>query len=217
MRRRHFLRLSSSGALLYFTLDGVPKLEGQGAATLVPLRFFTEEQALVVAAATSRIFPTDESGPGANEAGVALYIDCQLAGPYGRDRYRYTKGPFVEGSPEQGYQSQATPREIYRQGITELKGFEKLSDAQKDEKLRSIETSIFFRLLRQHTMEGMFCDPMHGGNRNLIGWQLIGFPGPYMSWSNDIDQYFGKALRPKPQSLSQILNRKVTPWEELEP
>jgi hypothetical protein len=38
-----------------------------------------------------------------------------------------------------------------------------------------------------------------------------------MSWANDIDKHFGEALRPKPQSLSQILNRKVTPWEELEP
>ena len=65
-----------------------------------------------------------------------------------------------------------------------------------------IETTYFFRLLRQHTIEGMFCDPMHGGNADLIGWQLIGYPGPYMSWSEHIEQHHGKAFRPKPRSLN---------------
>ena len=65
----------------------------------IPLRFFTEEEALIVAAAASRIFPSDDSGPGAKEAGVVIYIDRQLAGPYGRDRYRYTQGPFDENAP----------------------------------------------------------------------------------------------------------------------
>jgi len=200
MKRRHFLTLPLAGALRAF-----------------PLKFFTEDQAQIVSAATARIFPTDDSGPGATEAGVTLYIDRQLAGPYGRDRYRYTKGPFEAGTPEQGYQGEATPRQIYREGLKLLSDLPTLSPEQQDQRLRSIEKTYFFSLLRQHTMEGLFSDPMHGGNQDLTGWKLIGFPGPYMSWANDIDKHFGQEFRPKPQSLSQILNRKLTPWEELEP
>ena len=217
MRRRHFLTLSSTGALLVYTLDGQPTLQSQPDEQKIPLKFFTEEQALIVAAATSRIFPTDASGPGANEAGVTLYIDRQLAGPYGRDRYRFTQAPFEQGTPTQGYQGAANPREIYKEGLKLLTGLPILNPEDQDKRLRAIETTPFFLLLRQHTLEGMFCDPMHGGNRDLIGWQLIGFPGPYMSWSNDIEKHHGEAFRPKPQSLTQILNRKITPWEELEP
>ena len=93
MRRRHFLTLSAAslGGVLVYSLDRKSSLlSAQDKRLRVPLRFFTEEEALIVAAATSRIFPTDQSGPGAREAGVVIYIDRQLAGPYGRDRYRYT-------------------------------------------------------------------------------------------------------------------------------
>ena len=121
------------------------------------------------------IFPSDESGPGAKEAGVVIYIDRQLAGPYGQDKYRYTKGPWVESDPEHGYQGKANPQETYREGIKTLgDGFADLDAAQQDEKLRGIESSSFFQILRAHTIEGMFSDPMHGGNANLIGWQMMG-------------------------------------------
>jgi gluconate 2-dehydrogenase gamma chain len=62
----------------------------------------------------------------------------------------------------------------------------------------------------------MFCDPMHGGNADLIGWQLIGFPGPYMSWAEHIDQHNGKGYRPKPRSLADVVGHPVKPWEEAE-
>lgn len=217
MRRRHFFTLPASGAVLVYSLRGQPLLQSDGPQRQIPLRFFTADEARIVEAATARIFPTDESGPGATEAGVTVYIDRQLAGPYGRDRYRFTQAPFEPGTPEQGYQGAATPRQIYRESLKSLTGLPSLPVDQQDSRLRAIEATPFFRLLRQHTLEGMFCDPMHGGNRDLIGWQLIGFPGPYMSWANDVDKHFGEAHRPRPQSISEILNRKVTPWEELEP
>ena len=66
----------------------------------VPLRFFTTAEARVVEAACDRIFPSDATGPGSREVGVVVYIDRQLAGPYGRDKYRYTKLPRVESVPE---------------------------------------------------------------------------------------------------------------------
>ena len=99
--RRRFLTVSATtlGGVLVYTLDRKPRrVHAQGGSTgaqagaiKIPLRFFTEEEALAVAAAAARIFPSDESGPGANEAGVVIYIDRQLASAYGRDHYRYTQ------------------------------------------------------------------------------------------------------------------------------
>ena len=241
MRRRHFLVLSAAsvGGVLVYSLDRkvsrlsaqdkstqaklAPDKSGKSAAgkaapqkTLrIPLRFFTESEAAIVAAAVSRIFPSDDAGPGAHEAGVVIFIDRQLAGPWGRDARRYTHEPFEDGlAPEFGYQGKAAPREIYHQGLKELAGFDALSPAQQDEKLKQIENSVFFTLLRRNTIEGMFCDPIHGGNVDMVGWQLIGFPGPRMSNANDIDKHNGEAFRPKPVSLSQVVPQPVRPSEE---
>jgi len=217
MRRRHFLTLSAAslGGVLVYSLEHKGSLlTAQDKRLRIPLRFFDESEALIVAAAASRIFPTDDSGPGAREAGVAIYIDRQLAGPYGRDRYRYTQGPFEDAPPELGYQGKATPREIYREGFKNLKGFDRLAREEQDKHLQQIESSRFFSLLRQHTIEGMFSDPIHGGNIDMIGWQLIGFPGPRMSNYDDIDKHYGEAFRPKPVSLRQVAGADVRPSED---
>lgn len=220
MKRREFLTIPAAalGGTLLYTLQREPFIvhaQAQGGNVDVPLKFFSAEEAKTVAAAAARIFPSDGAGPGATEAGVVIYIDRQLAGPYGRDKYRYTHGPWVQSAPEHGYQAKETPREVYRAGIPTLGGdFAVLSPLQQDEKLRSIEKTTFFQLLRTHTIEGMFCDPMHGGNAGMIGWQLIGFPGPRMSYREDIDKHQGEAFRPKPVSLSQVAGRQVKGWEE---
>ena len=223
MRRRQFLVLSASsiGGVLVYSLDRrVSRLFAQEKTTQtlkIPLRFFTEEEAMIVAAAASRIFPSDDSGPGAKEAGVVIFIDRQLAGPYGRDRYRYTQGPFDENAPREfGYQGKATPRETYRAGLKGLKGFDRLPPDEQDKKLQQIENTHFFAVLRQNTIEGMFSDPVHGGNVDMVGWQLVGFPGPRMSNYADIDKHFGEAFRPKPITLEQAIGRKVRPSEDEE-
>ena len=217
MRRREFLVLpaQSLGGLLLYTLAREPiRLQAQDGSVRIPLRFFTAEEARVVTAACERIFPADESGPGATEAGVAIYIDRQLAGPYGRDKNRYTKGPWVESVPEHGNQSKATPREIYRDGIRQLGDFASLPAAEQDDRLRGIEKTPFFQLLRRHTLEGMFCDPLHGGNAGMIGWQLIGYPGPRMSYRDEIGHDNGEAWRRKPVSLADSLGHPVAGMED---
>jgi len=219
MKRREFITLSMrslSGVLIY-TLAGEPLLlHAEKGTVRVPLRFFTEDQARVISAACERILPSDESGPGAKEAGAVIYIDHQLAGPYGRDEYRYTKGPFVETDSVHGYEGKENPQEIYQAGIKELGAdFVGLSAAEQDERLRGMEKGLFFQMLRAHTLEGTFCDPMHGGNANLIGWQMVGFPGPLMSYRKQIGVYNkGEAWRVKPKSLEQVLGRPVKGWEE---
>ena len=217
MKRREFLEFPAKtlGGVLLYTLSREPfRVQAQEGIVRVPLRFFTAAEARTIAAACERIFPSDESGPGATEAGVVIYIDRQLAGPYGRDKYRYTKGPWVESVPEHGYQGKATPREVYRNGIGLLGNFTELPAADQDAKLRAIEKTAFFQILRRHTLEGMLCDPLHGGNTGMIGWQLIGYPGPRMSYREEIDQHPGEAWRPKPVSLADMVGHSVSGWED---
>ena len=217
MRRRHFLTLSAAtfGGVLVYSLDRkVSLLASTQKPIRIPLRFFTETEALIVAAAASRIFPSDDSGPGAREAGVAIYIDRQLAASYGRDRYRYTQPPFEDAPPELGYQAKETPRQIYREGLKALKGLHLLPPAEQDTALRQMESSVLFALLRQNTIEGMFCDPMHGGNAGMVGWQLVGFPGPRMNNYDDVEKHYGEAFRPKPASLNQVTGKKIRPSED---
>jgi gluconate 2-dehydrogenase gamma chain len=220
MKRREFIELSaqSIGGLLIFSLSGVPEvLHAQEGKIKVELRFFTEQEAKVVVAACERIFPATDSGPGATQANAMVYIDRQLAGPYGTDKYRYTQPPFVESAPGHGYQGPENPQQIYRAGIQKLGAdFAALDAAQQDERLKAIEKTYFFQLLRQHTIEGMFCDPMHGGNAGMIGWQMLGYPGPQMSYRDKVGKYNGVAYRTAPQSLQQILGYPVKPWEDEE-
>ncbi len=218
MKRREFLIIPARtlGGVLFYSLAKEPlHLNAQGDAK-VPLRFFTAAEAKVVEAATARIFPTDETGPGAREAGAVVYIDRQLAGPYGKDKYRYTKGPWLETVPEHGNQSKASPRDIYRQGIPTLGlDFDTLSTLDQDTRLQAIETSSFFEMLRTHTLEGTLCDPLHGGNKDMIGWQLIGYPGPLMTYRDSIAKYQGVPYpRSAPKSLEQLTGRKIKGWEE---
>jgi gluconate 2-dehydrogenase gamma chain len=219
MQRRQFLVLSAAsiGGVLVYSLDrrAIHLSAQENKSVRIPLRFFSQAEALIVAAAAARIFPSDDAGPGAREAGVVIYIDRQLAGPWGRDLRRYTQGPFDENfPPELGYQGQATPQEIYRRALKDLKGFDKLAPPQQDLKLTEIEDSLFFELLHRNTIEGMFCDPLHGGNADMVGWQLIGFPGPRMSNYEDIDKHFGEAFRPKAMSLLQSTGVEPHPLED---
>jgi gluconate 2-dehydrogenase gamma chain len=190
------------GFLIYSPEEGFFRLPDQKKILHIPLHFFESSEAQIVTAAVSRIFPTDDSGPGAKETGVAIYIDRHLAGPYGFDRHRYTSEPFETGRPELGYQGKPTPREIYREGLKGLAGFQHLQIAEQDRALKEIESTLLFSLLRQHTSEGMFSDPIHGGNLAMRGWRLIGFPGPQMNNYDDVDKHFGEAFRPGPVSLS---------------
>jgi gluconate 2-dehydrogenase gamma chain len=204
MHRRQFLVISAAvaGGVVLCGLDGsTQRVSPEDRIIHIPLHFFEPAEAAVVMAAVARIFPADASGPGAKEGGVIIYIDRLLNGPYGSDRHRYTQPPFEGGIPEVGYQGKATPAEIYREGLKGLAGFDSLSPAEQDQALTQIESSVFFSLLRQHTIEGMFCDPIHGGNVDMLGWQLLGFPGPRMSNYEDVDRHFGAAFRPDPVSL----------------
>jgi gluconate 2-dehydrogenase gamma chain len=170
-----------------------------------PWMFFTSDEASLVEAAVDRLIPPDDRGPGGKDAGCAVFIDRQLAGPYGRAEGLYMKPPFMPGAITQGYQSPDAPAARYRAGLKALadyvkssfsgKAFGELSPADQDKVLAGLESGSitlknvngaeFFALLLGNTEEGFFADPIYGGNRDMAGWRLIGFPGArydYRDW-----------------------------------
>jgi gluconate 2-dehydrogenase gamma chain len=171
--------------------------------------FFTPAEAAFIEAVTARLIPTDALGPGAREAGVAIFIDRQLAGEFGRGGRWYMQGPWGPGEPTQGYQTRLTPAGVYRAAIRAIDAqvgregkaasFAKLAAADQDgflqrlEKgqvqLQGVETKTFFDMLLQNTIEGFWSDPIYGGNRDMVGWKLIGFPGARYDHSPFVSQY----------------------------
>ncbi len=188
-------------------------------------QFFTPEERVFVEAATERLIPDEEDGLGARGAAVAVFIDRQLAGPYGRADKWYMQGPWAKGIPEQGYQLKLTPGELYQTAIRDVnawcqknhgKSFALLPEAEQDEVLHGLESGVieltdvpakvFFTMLWNNTVEGFLADPMYGGNRNFTGWKLVGFPGPRYNYVSEIEQY-GK---PYTQPTVGILGRDGT-------
>lgn len=159
--------------------------------------FFQPAEVAFVEAAVARLIPADDLGPGAVEAGVPIFIDRQLAGDYGRGARWYMQGPWGEGEPTQGYQTRMTPTALYRAAIGEIDqavaregragSFAKLDGNNQDRWLDQVEhgkvqlptadAKTFFQMLHQNTLEGFWADPIYGGNRDMVGWKLIGFAG----------------------------------------
>lgn len=137
----------------------------------------------ILDAAIARIIPADEHGPGAREAGVTGYIARVLE----------HDGPAL------------VP--LYREGLAKLeerargtfgRSFAVLQPDEQDAVLTALErdsgrrADSFFELLLQHVREGMFGNPAHGGNRDGLGWQLIGYPGPRPEWSTEEQRIVGE-------------------------
>src|SRR5450830_891386 len=178
--------------------------------------FFTAEEWAFLNAAVARLIPADAQGPGALEAGVPEFIDRQMNTPYASGALWFMQGPFAaDAAPEMGWQSKLVPKAIYRLGIAATqawskafngKAFAAQDSATQDDMLRRLEAGggeltayfdavppkMFFNLLLQNTKEGFFCDPIHGGNKGLVGWTMIGFPGAradFMDWVERNEQY----------------------------
>jgi gluconate 2-dehydrogenase gamma chain len=135
--------------------------------------FFNDDDAVTVAAFAERLMPRAPGKPGASDAGVLNYIDLALSGAYEH------------------------LQDFYRRGLAALDGycrkthnapFAQLDAAKQDEVIAALEQGkgsgftwpsqqAFFNTLRTHTMEGMFADPIYGGNKDFAGWRLINFPG----------------------------------------
>jgi gluconate 2-dehydrogenase gamma chain len=186
------------------TADAPPGVSGSG------YLFFQPAELAFIKAAVERLIPGDPVGPGAVEANVPFFLDRQLAGPFGRGDHYYLGGPWPKGSPEQGYQSRFSPAQLYRAAIAAIDkyvgahfdgaAFSKLAAANQDEVLKQLESGAiqleggadsktFFAMLLQNTKEGYFSDPIYGGNKDMGGWKMIGFPGAHYDYKEWVPRH----------------------------
>jgi gluconate 2-dehydrogenase gamma chain len=177
--------------------------------------FFTRHEAETVAAAAARIFPSDELGPGATEAGVVHYVDRALAGHDRelQDLYRrgvalldrLANGSFHESPPD----AQDAVLAALEQGTDPPEGPSAGAPrAEADAGPQAPPSAeplprLFFQALVTHTREGLFSDPVHGGNRDMVGWRLLGHPGVQLAYSED-DYRPGAHIDRPPKSLADF-------------
>jgi len=135
--------------------------------------FLNDDDAATIVAFAERLMPGAPGKPGASEAGALPYIDLALAGAYADLQDFYRRGLAA---------LDAFCRKTHNQRFTQLDA------ARQDAVITALEqgkateftwpsAQAFFNTVRTHTMEGMFADPVYGGNKDFAGWRLVGFPG----------------------------------------
>ncbi|MDP9008392.1 MAG: gluconate 2-dehydrogenase subunit 3 family protein [Pseudomonadota bacterium] len=182
--------------------------------------FFGTAEASFIEAACERLIPADELGAGALDAGVPNYLDKQLAGAWGAGERLYRSGPWQAGTPSQGYQLPFTPAELFHTSLRAIirdldaqnSPFNGMSAENQDVYLKSLESgahdldgvpsAVFFDALLKMTVEGFFSDPVYGGNRNMVAWRMIGFPGAYADYFETVDRH-GVKFEREPMSLAE--------------
>jgi len=160
----------------------------------VALTFLNDDEARTVEAIAERIIPGDGTGAGATDAGVVYYIDRSLAGVSADLQVVYRLGlraletlcqaqhsrPFAELNVEE-------EDEMIRRFLGPEVGapptgllFSPVDQAVTDDRPM---IGRLFTVVREHTVEGYFCDPVYGGNRGTVGWKLVGFPGAHWGYT----------------------------------
>jgi gluconate 2-dehydrogenase gamma chain len=186
--------------------------------------FFNLDEAAFVEALVDHMIPADEISPKGTDLGVNVYIDRALAGAWGKGERLYMQGPWKQGAPSQGYQLPLTPAQLYRAGIeatnahcrkTYGKSFDRIEAAQRQEVLTGLSTAkivfdnglpvrVFWTTLYQTVIEGIYSDPIYGGNRNKAGWAIIGFPGVIAVHRDHVETYRGKPFPNKPLGIADM-------------
>jgi gluconate 2-dehydrogenase gamma chain len=188
-----------------------------------PLLLLNETEHAFTVAAVDTLIPADELSPSGSDCGLAVYIDRQLASAWGGGAKTYRAGPYFKGKPEQGYQLSLTPAEYFVAGIAAANewsrktyghAFDRLDPDKRVEALKAMQegkaefanfnAKAFFARLLSMTMEGFFADPIYGGNRNMVSWRMLGFPGLPATYANVIDAYRDKRYVAEPKSIADF-------------
>lgn len=176
-----------------------------------PLRVLNAAEAAMVGAMADRVFPPDDDGPGATAIGVVTYLDRQLAADGGGGARLYRHGPFHEPADSgHGYQLPPTPRELYKHVLERIdthvkqlhggRALPELPVEDQDALLTALEagkvdlglaqgpngftSAAFFTFFLENVKEGLFADPIHGGNREVEDWRWIRYPGDPMAYGD---------------------------------
>jgi gluconate 2-dehydrogenase gamma chain len=229
--RREFLKVAAAGGAAAATAGVAPQTAvAQQPAAAAPAAaptpvygFLNLEEQAFVEALVDHMVPADDLTPKGTALGINIYIDRALGGAWGRGDRLYMQGPWKAGVPSQGYQFPLTPAQLYRAGIeatnahcvkTYHKPFDKLSASQREEVLVALSSGkldfgalrsrTFWTTVYQTVMEGMFSDPIHGGNRDKAGWRMIGFPGALAVNRENVEKYRDKPFPVEPVSIADM-------------
>jgi gluconate 2-dehydrogenase gamma chain len=172
--RRDFIRQISlaCGSIMF-----IPACSGYDSVW----RFFSETEAKTVIAFAEQIIPADKD-PGATDANVINFIDKQLVGPYTRFQEMYRKGiPAIESSAQKMFQKAFYDLEFSVQ--TEF--MIKMEKGELPEELwKETGQTNFFRLMLDHTMQGFYGSPRHGGNVNYVSYKMMKLDYPHVMGQN---------------------------------
>jgi gluconate 2-dehydrogenase gamma chain len=226
--RRAFLKSAVAGSAVAATANIPPPAQAQPtaaqSASTGGYAFLNAEEAAFIEALVDHMVPADALTPKGTDIGLNIFIDRALAGGWGKGDRLYMQGPWKQGVPSQGYQLPMTPADLYRSGIAAAnvvcvksygKSFDKLSEAQREEFLLNLHAGkvtfdngpparVFFTTVYQSVMEGMFSDPMYGGNRNKAGWKLIGFPGVIAVHHQNVEKFRDKQFPADPVGIADM-------------
>ena len=170
------------------------------------------EEAGFTEALVNVMCPADEFTPDGVACGLAVYIDRQLAGSFGKGAKRYLRGPWAEGKPQHGYQLPLTPEQYFKSGVSAVNGaserrfgkaFDQLATSDANTFLNEIAAgrvvdpelnlaSWFNELVYPLFEQACFADPIYGGNRDMVFWKLIGYPGLPATNTLNMVQFRGK-------------------------
>jgi gluconate 2-dehydrogenase gamma chain len=129
-----------------------------------PLQTFSRDEASLLEALCDQVIPADDT-PGAKQAGVLYYIDRQLAGPLQRFQAAYHDGLS---------RLHNACRNRTGRDFTDLPSPEQTKFLEDVEAGRVEQLDTFFRMVIDHTMQGFYGSPAHGGNRNEMSWDMLG-------------------------------------------
>lgn len=166
LNRRKFMQLAATAAVS-------PTISCT--KTLSPWRFLTIEEAKTLEAICEQIVPADQD-PGAAQAGVVNFIDRQLVGHLKRHQKAYREGLIgVDQTSQALHGSKFVDLPAAKQ-LAVLTALDRGEAAGEVWKRRSAKA--FFELVVNHTMQGFYGDPRHGGNRDGVSWKMLGVPYP---------------------------------------
>src|SRR2546423_290386 len=201
-----------------------PAATAPAAADSAAYSFLNLDEAAFVEALVDHMVPADDLTPKGTDIGINIYIDRALAGAWGKGDRLYMQGPWKPGAPSQGYQLPLTPAQLYRAGIdatnahcrkTYGKAFDRLSEQQREEVLAGLSTAkitfdsdlpvrVFWTTLYQTVIEGMFSDPIYGGNREKAGWRMLGFPGAIAVHRENVEKFRDKKFPADPLGIADM-------------
>jgi gluconate 2-dehydrogenase gamma chain len=226
--RRAFLKSAVAGSAAAATVSLPQAADAQKPAAVAPAgdgyTYFGPDEAAFVEALVDHMVPADELTASGTGLGLHIFIDCALAGSWGKGDRLYMQGPWKPGVPSQGYQLPLTPAALYRAGIaatnrhcmkTYGKLFDHISESEREAVLRDLDNGklvfddgppsrVFFAIVYQTVMEGMFSDPIYGGNRNKAGWKMLGFPGVLAVHQQNITNFKNKKFPGEPMGIADM-------------